>query len=97
MASEDWFHDTEIYDFIGEHLFWIKHEDGRAGKGLSVRLYAKALEAKEAGEDWREYILTQYVSGPDLDLLVIEADPYFVLLDIQYMMLRIGSVNHVLS
>ncbi len=42
-----------------------------------MRLYVKALEAKEAGEDWREYILKQYVKGPDLDLLVIEADPYF--------------------
>jgi hypothetical protein len=77
MADEEWFCDTEIYDFIGDHLFWIKHEEGKVGKGLSVRLYVKALEAKEAGEDWREYILKQYVTGPDLDLLVIEADPYF--------------------
>ena len=76
MANEDWFHDTEIYDFIGAHLFWIK-EEGNAAKGLSVRVYVKALEAKEAGEDWREYILRQYVKGPDLDLLVIEADPFF--------------------
>jgi hypothetical protein len=74
MANEEWFTDTEIYDFIGDHLFFIKEAKG---KGLSVRVYVKALEAKEAGEDWREYVLRQYVKGPDLDLLVIEADPYF--------------------
>ncbi len=75
MGQEDWFCEEEIYDFIGENLFFIKEEG--TGKGLSVRVYVKALEAMEAGEDWREFILSQYVKGPDLPLLVIESDPYF--------------------
>jgi hypothetical protein len=77
MGLVDWFHDTEIIDFVGEHLYFINYEDAGRGKGLSVRLYVKALEAKEAGEDWRDYILKQYVKGPDKDLLAIYSDPYF--------------------
>jgi hypothetical protein len=56
-------------------VWWFDQPD--KDKGLSVRVYVKALEAKEASEDWREYVLKQYVKGPDLDFLVLEADPYF--------------------
>jgi hypothetical protein len=83
MAEEDWFDDPEIYSFIGEHLYWIRHEFDpktlqRQGKGLSVRLYVKAQEAKRAGEDWREFILGQLLDDPaDVAFLAIEADPNF--------------------
>jgi hypothetical protein len=83
MAQEEWFYDDEIYDFIGQHLYWIKHEfDPKKpgvkakGKGLSVRLYVKAQEAKEAGEDWRQFVLSQHIDNPaDEAFLVDEADP----------------------
>jgi hypothetical protein len=79
MANEEWFTDTEIYDFVGEHLHWISYDEGPGtGKGLSVRLYVKALEAKEAGEDWRDFILKQYIQDKlDKDLLLVYSDPYF--------------------
>jgi hypothetical protein len=83
MAGMDWFDDSEIYSFIGEHLYWIKHEFEprtleRQGKGLSVPLYVKAQEAKRAGEDWRQFILGQYLDDPaDVAFLTIEADPNF--------------------
>jgi hypothetical protein len=77
MASEEWFTDPEIYDFVGEHLPFISYEEQGKGKGLSVRLYVKALEAKEAGEDWRDFVLKQYVKGPDKDLLLVYSDPLF--------------------
>jgi hypothetical protein len=67
MEVEDWFTDDEIYAFIGENLCFLPE--------LSVRAYVKASEAKEAGEDWREYLLKTYVRGDDLPLLLLEYEP----------------------
>ena len=66
MALQDWFHDDEIYSFIGDNLCFLPD--------LSARAYVKAAEAKEAGENWREYLLKKYVKGNDLELLLIEYD-----------------------
>lgn len=64
MDSQDWFGDNEIYAFVGENLCFLPE--------LSVRAYVKALEATEAGENWRGYLLKSYVKGHDLVLLLLE-------------------------
>lgn len=69
VERQDWFHDDEIYTFIGANLAFIKD--------LSVRLYVKAEEAKRASEDWREYILKQFVKDAELVVILIEHDPAF--------------------
>lgn len=65
MGRQDWFHDDEIYAFVGENLCFLKE--------LSARAYVKAAEAKEAGEDWREYLL-RHIESDDLKLLLMEYD-----------------------
>jgi hypothetical protein len=87
LGLEDWWMSQvgaqEVYDFVGEHLTFIRHEydptsgDLARGKGLSVRLYRLALEAKDNDEDWREYVLRHYLDPVDVALLCIESDPYF--------------------
>lgn len=69
MERQDWFHDDEVYQFIGENLTFIKD--------LSARLYVKAEEAKRASEDWRRYILKQFVKDAELAVILIEYDPAF--------------------
>lgn len=66
MYNQDWFHDEEVYGFIGDNLCFLPE--------LTVRSYVKAAEAKQAGEDWREYLLKNQVKGNDLHLLLIEYD-----------------------
>lgn len=66
MDDQDWFHDDEVYGFVGDNLCFLP--------GLSARSYVKAVEAKQAGEDWRAYLLKGNVKGHDLELLLIEYD-----------------------
>ncbi len=66
MERQAWFHDDEIYGFIGENLCFLAE--------LSARTYVKAAEAKEAGENWREYLLKASVERHDLALLLLEYD-----------------------
>lgn len=66
MSCQDWFNDDEVYQFIGDNLSFYPE--------LSVRSYVKASEAKEAGEDWRRYLLKGCVDPLDLELLLIEYD-----------------------
>ncbi len=66
MESQEWFNDQEIYEFVGQNLCFFTE--------LSARAYVKAAEAKEAGEDWREYLLKNQIEANDLALLLLEYD-----------------------
>lgn len=61
MERQEWFHDEEVYGFIGQNLCFFTD--------LSARAYVKAAEAKEAGEDWRAYLLKKAVEPHHLALL----------------------------
>jgi len=65
MDFEDWFTDADIYNFIGDNLEFFD--------SLSVRLYEKALEEKEAGDDWKAYIL-KHINETDRHIVLIEYD-----------------------
>lgn len=67
MGNQDWFSDDEIYWFVGDNLCFFKQ--------ISARLYVKAAEAKEAGEDWRAYLLKACIDGPDMALILLEYEP----------------------
>lgn len=56
-----------MYQFVGENLRFMKD--------LSARLYVKAEEAKKAGEDWKGYVLKQFVSPDEMQVLLLEYDP----------------------
>lgn len=65
VGEEDWFHDKEIYDFIGAHLHLIMRP--------SMRFYTKALEIKNAKKktgstalDWQHYLLSQWLRDEKL-------------------------------
>ncbi|MCA9019266.1 MAG: hypothetical protein KDA74_03940, partial [Planctomycetaceae bacterium] len=64
MDEQDWFYNEEIYSFVGANLCLLPE--------LSARAYVKAAEAKEAGENWREYLLRSYVNPADLQMVLIE-------------------------
>lgn len=66
MANQDWFHDDDVYRFVGENLCFLPD--------LSARSYVKAAEAKEADEDWRAFLLKTHLKPNDLHLLLIEYD-----------------------
>ena len=67
MEHQSWFYDDEIYEFIGQNLTLFTD--------LSVRVYEKALEAKNAGEDWREFVLKKCVSEIDRVVILLEYEP----------------------
>ena len=50
-----WFTDDEIYNFIGSHRRLISRP--------SMRLYAKALDMKSAGGDWKGVLLQYWTQG----------------------------------
>lgn len=64
MDRQGWFVDDDIYRFIGDNLGFFSE--------LSVRIYVKAHEAKQAGEDWREYILKACVNSVDKEIILLE-------------------------
>jgi hypothetical protein len=64
-----WFRDQEVFDFLGRHLHLIPSP--------SMRHYARALELKRAGMDWRSTALGPWLSGPALLVAKLKADPSF--------------------
>ena len=64
-----WFRDQEVFDFLGRHLHLIPSP--------SMRHYARALELKSAGVDWRAASLGIWLSGPALLVAKLKADPSF--------------------
>lgn len=67
--AAEWFWDQEIFDVVGEHLHLIKQP--------SMRLYELAWNAKRAGLDWRQDVLSRCLSGKELLVAMLKADPAF--------------------
>jgi hypothetical protein len=64
-----WFWDQEIFDWVAGHL----HLMGL----LSMRLYVLAWQLKQAGLDWRSYVLQRCLTGPALLVAQVKADPQY--------------------
>jgi len=60
----EWFWSQEVFDFIGQHLPYLRRP--------SVRLYKKAWEMEKAGDDWRSYVLDQIFEAEDLERIVLD-------------------------
>jgi hypothetical protein len=60
----EWFWDQEVFDFVGQHLPYLRSP--------SVRLYRKAWEMKQAGDDWKAYILDHIYEADDLERIVLD-------------------------
>jgi hypothetical protein len=61
-----WFWDQEIYDFLGDHLHLLS--------APSMRHYITAWEDKQAGLDWKHFLLARFLSGPALLVARLKAD-----------------------
>jgi hypothetical protein len=64
-----WFWDQEIFDFLGERLHAIRE--------ASHRHYLAAWELKQAGLDWRSLVLSRCLSGRELLVAQLQADPTY--------------------
>jgi hypothetical protein len=64
-----WFWDQEIFDWVAGNL----HLMGQ----LSMRLYVLAWQLKQAGLDWRSYVLQRCLAGPALLVAQVKADPQY--------------------
>lgn len=64
-----WFWDQEVFDFVGARLGLITHP--------SMREYRLAWERKRAGLRWRDYLLGRWLSGKQLLVAQLLADPSF--------------------
>lgn len=58
-----WFHDPEIYEYIGRHL-------RLAGERLSARDYVLSVGRRSAGLDWRKSLLDRWQIDPDDGLVL---------------------------
>jgi hypothetical protein len=65
-----WFWDQEIFDFVAHHLHLLAQH--------SLRIYHQAWELKQAGLDWRQGVLSRFLTGPALAVARLKADPGFV-------------------
>jgi hypothetical protein len=50
-AASEWFRDQEVFDFIGENLYFLRT--------LSLRTYQQAAEFKAAGFEWQKLLVDQ--------------------------------------
>lgn len=66
IQSRNWFWDTEIFDFVADHLHLLPRP--------SMRLYTAAWEKKSAGMDWRQTVLSRCLSGAALLAARIRVD-----------------------
>jgi len=64
-----WYWDQEIFDFIACRLQLIAQH--------SLRRYMQAWELKQAGLDWRQAVLSRFLTGPALAAARLKADPTF--------------------
>src|SRR5215831_11602260 len=65
--AANWFWDQEIFDFVALHLHLIAQH--------SLRIYHQAWELKQAGLDWRQGVLSRFLTGPALAVARLRADP----------------------
>lgn len=63
------FWDQEIFDFVGGHL--------QLAQPHSLRTYVLAWEAKAAGLDWRQHVLSRLIFGTLLEIAKLKADQSF--------------------
>jgi hypothetical protein len=66
QKTAGWFSDQEVFDFIGSHL-WLIEEP-------SFRHYVRAAELKEAGLDWKRFVLARCISGKLMEVAQLKAD-----------------------
>jgi hypothetical protein len=64
-----WFHDQQVFDFVAEQLHMLDHH--------SLRLYVLAAEEKQAGLDWRRFILGRGLADGELEVARLRANPDF--------------------
>jgi hypothetical protein len=64
-----WFWDQETFDFVAAHLHLIAQH--------SLRTYRQASELKQAGLDWRQAVLSRFLSGPALAVARLKANLSF--------------------
>jgi hypothetical protein len=64
-----WFWDQEIFDFVAGHLHLIAQP--------SLRTYQQAWELKQAGLDWRQAVLSRFLTGPALDVARLKTNASF--------------------
>jgi hypothetical protein len=64
-----WFWDQEIFDCVATHLHLIAPH--------SLRMYGQAWELKKAGLDWRQAVLSRFLTGPALTVARLKADASF--------------------
>jgi len=64
-----WFWDQAIFDFVADHLHLIAQH--------SLRTYHQAWELKRANLDWRQAVLSRFLTGPALVVARLKADPSF--------------------
>lgn len=69
QRAAEWFRDQEVFDFIGSRLSLIGQP--------SFRHYMAAAELKRAGLDWRSATLARCLSGKQLIVAQLKADPRF--------------------
>jgi hypothetical protein len=66
QRAAQWFWDQEIFDFLGERLHLLT--------APSMRHYVMAWEEKQAGLDWRHFLLSRFLSGAALSVARLKAD-----------------------
>ena len=62
--ASTWFWDQEVFDFVGQHLPYLRK--------LTLRLFVKAYESKQAGDLWKDYVLDQAYEQGDLERTVLD-------------------------
>jgi hypothetical protein len=70
-----WFHDQEVFDFIGSHLHHVV--------GLTARAYNLTAEKKAAGLDWKAFFISRYCDD-SLKLWLVQKlvnDPSFATME----------------
>ena len=69
QQAASWFWDQEIFDFVADHLHLIAEH--------SFRTYVLAWEKKQAGLDWRQFVLSRLLTGMALEVARLKAQASF--------------------
>jgi len=69
LASAAWFYDQEVFDFIGENLYFIPV--------LSLRMYEQAAEFKAAGFAWQDLLIDPRKGWRRRLVAKLKTDPSF--------------------
>jgi hypothetical protein len=62
-----WFWDQEVFDFVARYLHLIQQH--------SLRTYVLAWELKKAGLNWRESVLSRFLTGATLEVAKLQSNP----------------------